>query len=259
MTKARHKGKDPAAARALALARYQTTSIPRMVKDEDKAAAEEATDLINCKVSPAETPDDALSSAGATEADHVWEAVQPDDSTIDGAVAASSVGSTATSAITVLPTSHGWERMITRKVSTADLQAARKYGSHEAVEGGHIYRHLGVAFVTDESAKLCITCWKEKLKPADLLKGQALHVRTCKGREGRIIGTGGGVIKALQAQLGVSVIVLGTGHVQVSGQEVAVEHAKLLLDDLIDGDGDVARGKLSNHLRSSGLLPKVTT
>ena len=44
--------------------------------------------------------------------------------------------------------------------------------------------YLGIAYVTDESCRACITCWKEKVtRPEDLLTGQVLHVRACKKAE----------------------------------------------------------------------------
>ena len=42
---------------------------------------------------------------------------------------ASSEFSVSTSAMTILPTNHGWERMVQRQVSEKQLQAARKYGT----------------------------------------------------------------------------------------------------------------------------------
>jgi hypothetical protein len=190
--------------------------------------------------------DDALSSAGATETDdrgwargtdglELFSSVNARSASGGPSFATTSVGSAATSAVTVLPTSHGWSRMITRQVSSAGLQAARKYG-HCETQGGHsrIYRHLGIAYVTDESGRVCITCWKEKLTPEDLLTGPNLRVRTCKGREGCIIGTDEGLLQALQAQYGATVqLLIGTGHVVVSGEDFAVDQVMSLLDDLL--------------------------
>ncbi len=101
------------------------------------------------------------------------------------------------------------EAMITRQVFSADLQAARKYG-HCETQGGHsrICCHLGIAYVMDELCRVCITCWKEKLTPEDLLTGPNLRVRACKGREGCIVGTDGGLLQALQAQYGATVQLL---------------------------------------------------
>lgn len=231
--------------RAAVLAQYRTSSVASRKPEETESLpplAPETTFIpeVASKTVPSETGASVQSG---------WACSDSERSALS-CFTGDSLASVSTSAVTVLPTSHGWERMMTRRVTVSDLRAARKYGLRELIKGGYIYHHLGVAYVTDESARVCITCWKEKLKPDDLRKNQVLHMRTCRGREGRIIGSRGTVIRAIQAQCGATVKILGTGHVQVSGQDVAADHAMHLIDDLIDCDGHMARSKLANHLRT---------
>ena len=67
----------------------------------------------------------------------------------------------ATSKITVAPTQHGKARMSQREVSKKELQLAVKHGVRTSQHGGRFkFEYQGVTYITDESKKVCITCWK---------------------------------------------------------------------------------------------------
>ena len=243
-----------AAARSAILARYQTQSVPR----KPPAASDKSSEV------------GALSQAQETQSDSIqpadpkplsspkWHTFDVPDNDDAGSVA-ESMQSVATSAITVLPTQHGWQRMITRNITVAELQQARKYGQMEQRGGAKAYKHNDVVYITDLTGKKCVTCWKEKLTADDLLKGQSLLVRACdlgmrslQGPEGRAI------IRALEAQFNVRLLLLRTGHVQLAGPPMPMEHAAALVDDLLDSDGVAAREQLANHLRLSASKDEMT-
>tara|TARA_Y100000389_G_scaffold69801_1_gene66495 strand:- start:10712 stop:11452 length:741 start_codon:yes stop_codon:yes gene_type:complete len=76
-----------------------------------------------------------------------------------------SLTSKATSAYTINPTTHGYRRMEESEIDKRDLQKAIKYGKKELGKNGRlIYKRNGLVYVTDETSKTVITCYRENNK-----------------------------------------------------------------------------------------------
>ena len=250
---------DAAAARAAALARYSTTSVPRTAPSAPGASEIEASQPATATRQPdAFSPVDVADSVAATasercDAAHGWTTEAPLNDAASHT--ASSLQSVRTSIVTILPTTHAWERMATRDVTVAELKSARKHGVLEIRRDGcRIYTHQGVAYLVAEDGKTAVTCWRTQLSDKGMRDkgrawGQVMTRFASDDRARRIIGPAGAMIKAMEAQLGVRMVVMPTGHVQVQGLESGVDHAMAMIDDLLDGDGKATEAQLANHLR----------
>lgn len=177
------KKKKPAAAavdRAAVLAQYRTTSVVTRTQAEPEASASLESSVETDALVTELDSGDVASESGAT-AQSEW---NHDDSlrcsaTGPPSFAAGSLESVTTSVVTVLPTTHGSHRMVTRDITTADLQLVRKHGSMEHSRGGRRYRYNGFVYVTDAAGRNCITCWKEALDESDLRDGQQVSHEPC--------------------------------------------------------------------------------
>ncbi len=78
------------------------------------------------------------------------------------------------------------------------------------------------------------------------------RTRRVSGKAGRVVGPGGCIVRAIEAQFGVQVTVRPAGLVCVRGCDNGqLDRAAAAIDNIVDSDGAEALQLLSNHLRKN--------
>ena len=194
---------------------YQTQSIPRKAEPPPDTQSDEPCDaqLSTSSDAPATPPTEtteAIAPATTPWTNHAEELNDDFD-----AKTTVSLASVDTRAVPCFPSTHAWQRMSERSISVQELQKARKYGRRTPAGKGCVFYELeGVVVLTKRDRKTCITCWHSHLQPTCMHVHKEVRVRPVKCREDRIIGADGCFAKAIQAQYGVELVVLASGHVQ---------------------------------------------
>ena len=148
-----------------------------------------------------------------------------------------------------LPSGATWVKMLSIEPTPAMLKAAKKQGeAQEAPNGCKILVFKDVAYLIDAEGRTNPACWRTKVVGVNLGTGAQPMVRSVQGRMGRVVGKEDFMLNAIVAHSGAAVTSLPTGHVQVLGEEGAVDVAMELIDDLADGDGAKAKETMAEHL-----------
>ena len=167
------------------------------------------------------------------------------------AYAASTFGLGGDALSTSLPIAEaGWVKILSMEPTEMMKKKAKKEGELQTVDNDcKLYVLKDVAYLYDAEGRTNAACWRTKLQGANLGTGEQPRVRHCGGKQKLLVGKrvdGAGLMeRAIATHTGVTMALLPTGHVSVLGGEEATEAAVVLIDDLLDGEGALAKETLA--------------
>ena len=142
-----------------------------------------------------------------------------------------------------------WQRLVTVEPMPTMVKNAKKSGTSSAAPHDcKIVEFKNVAYLFDADGKH-VTSFRTQLEGANLGTSDKPLVRATKDKHKAVLGKAPNYMKdAIAAHCDVTVTLLPTHHVMVTGGEDATKAAAALIDDLIDADGEVAQKTLAERL-----------